>query len=141
MPKFLLRRTWDGKLEKADKVSEDYLRGWGEGEVRLCEVRKVRNPQHHRKAFAVLLFALENQETYKTVESLLLAVKLQTGHFDSISIGASGKVFYVPKSISFSAMGQDEFSDFYVRMLDALYEITGIPQQTLEEGGRSGSGI
>jgi len=139
MPKFLLRMGEDGKLEKADVVSEDYLGRWPEREVRLCEVKKVRNPDHHRKAFAVLSFAQQNQELFPSVDALLEAVKVATGHVDELQFKTDGPIVYKTRSISFGQMGQDEFSDFYVRMLEALEMMTGIPVQTLEEGGRGSS--
>ena len=137
MPRILLRATWDDKLAPADRVSEDYLRKWKENEVRIVDIKKIRNPQHHRKAFAILKFALDNQETYPTIETLLDAVKIQTGHVDKLRFRDDGRIYYKPKSIAWGNLGQDEFNDFYVRMLDALEVITGIPAGTLEEGGRS----
>ena len=138
MPRLLIKRVGRG-LEPVDAVSEEYIKKWGEGEVRVCEVKKVRNPQHHRKAFAVLAFAHDNQEVYPSVEALLEAVKVATGHFDELRFGPDKPVFYKTKSISFGNMSQDDFGDFYIRMLDALEEITGIPAQILEEGGRESS--
>jgi len=130
----LFRRTWDGKLEAADAVSEDLLRSWPEGEVRRGDIRKIRNAQHHRKAFAVLAFAHANQETYPAVDALLEAVKVHVGHVRELRFKDGDAITYVTKSISFGQLGQDEFNDFYSKMLIALEDITGIPQDILERG-------
>jgi len=128
-----LKRADDG-LVPADALSEDYFGKWNTGEVRYAEIRKVRNPAHHRKAFAVLQFAVDNSD-YPSVDLLLETLKIAVGHVDEIRILHKNKVYYRTKSISFANMGQEEFNDFYTKMLDALTEMTGISQDVLEEGG------
>lgn len=134
MPKFLMK-VRDGCLIPADSPSEDYLTKFKDGNTLYIDARKSRNPAHHRKAFAVLSFAQKNQENYPSVEILLEAVKILVGHVQELHVRE--KVYYKTKSISFSQMGQDEFAEFYVKMLDALEYLTGIPAATLEEGGRT----
>jgi len=134
MPKFLMK-VHHGTLVPADSPSEEYLTKFKDGNTLFVDARKARNPAHHRKAFAVLSFAQKNQDTYPSVDMLLEAVKIYTGHVDEMYLAK--RIYYKTKSISFSQMGQDEFSEFYVKMLDALAYLTGIPAETLEEGGRT----
>ena len=124
----------DKSLSAQDAGSEDYLSRRKPGDVLYVDARRVRNPAFHRKAFAVLGFAQKNQETYPSVDLLLQAVKICVGYVDEIIV--KDKVYYRTKSISFGQMGEDEFSDFYIDMLHALHDLTGIPPETLEEGGR-----
>jgi len=135
MPRFLLKVNEDRTLQAWDEPSEKYLSNRNAGDVLYVDARRARHPAHHRKAFAVLNFAFRNQEVYPSVDIMLQAVKISVGHVDEIIVRE--KVYYRTKSISFGQMGQDEFSDFYVKLLNALEDLTGIPAQTLEEGGRT----
>ena len=93
------------------------------GDTILVDYKPRRNVKFHRKLFALLNAVLPNQSTYKTVDNLLNAVKLQAGHFD-IVVSHKGEQIYVAKSISFSSMDEVEFDMFYSKALDVAIELT-----------------
>ena len=68
------------------------------------------------------------------MDALLEAVKVHVGHVRELRFKDGDAITYVTKSISFGQLGQDEFNDFYSKMLIALEDITGIPQDILERG-------
>jgi len=94
-----------------------------EGEYTV-EVRKARNPGHHRKGFKLLHLAFENQEKYDTFEHFVTEIKLQCGWYEEhVTLG--GKTIYQPKSLSFADMDQTEFEEFYNKALRVLTKYFG----------------
>lgn len=43
---------------------------------------KARNPEHHRKAFALIKLILDSQERYQKIEDLLVELKIKAGWYD-----------------------------------------------------------
>lgn len=100
-----------GGLQPMDEAGEAALRKVGLGEVVTAEVKRPRNARFHRNFFAMLQIILANQEHYQSLEDLLDVCKLRTGHCRTIQT-KQGEV-KIPKSISFAAMDDTEFSEFY----------------------------
>ncbi len=86
------------------------------GSFYKVDARKARNPDHHRKAFALINMIYENQEKYLTLEDMLVELKLKTGWYME-HIRSNGELIYVPKSISFADMNQTDFETFYERIV------------------------
>jgi len=76
--------------------------------------RRPRNPAHHRKLFALLGLLADNREEFTSTDDALLGLKavLGYGEWKKLHPKAEREVF-VPSSIAFENMGQDEFEDFY----------------------------
>lgn len=81
-----------------------------------------RNGAHHRKFFALLQLITENSEVYDTADKALVGVKLATGLFEPAVHPLTGEIIQVPKSISFEAMGQEDFEAFYSNAIDAVLQ-------------------
>lgn len=84
----------------------------------LVTVTLARNARFHRKFFALLKLTLDNlpesiqeQTHIYSVEAMLTAVKIDLGHFDTVTIGDREAVKL--RSISFSKMNEEEFERFY----------------------------
>jgi len=82
-----------------------------------ADLRKARNPDHHRKGFALITLIFDSQEKYSTMEDMLTELKLLCGWYVE-HVRTSGELVYIPKSISFADMDQLEFETFYDRVLD-----------------------
>jgi hypothetical protein len=82
-----------------------------------------RNGPHHRKMFALLQLVAENSEVYDTPEKALVAVKLAAGFFDPIPDPRTGEIVPNLRSISYDAMGQEEFDQFYSAALDGVLQV------------------
>ena len=48
--------------------------------------------------------------------------KLAAGLFDLMAHPVTGEIIQIPKSISFEAMGQEEFETFYSNAIDAVLQ-------------------
>lgn len=112
-------------LQATSPEAEKALAKLPEGAEVMVEFKRPRNPVHHRKLFSLLRLVIDNQEAYKDEHQLLDFLKIRTGHYDTHMIASpfDGEVEYivcVPKSISFEAMGQDEFEAVYERFVDVI---------------------
>lgn len=118
----LLKKTWEGFVP-ADEEALEALSKIKVGEVVKASIVKPRNVGFHRKFFAMARLVFDNQDQYDNFNVFLnIVVKTITGHVDTVIKEHNGKTYvaYVPKSISFAAMDQHEFEDFYWRALDGL---------------------
>ena len=113
----ILKLESDGRLAPAFEEGEEWLRKKPPGKHFKANLKSSRNPGHHRKAFALLKLVLENQDTYETIEDLLVEFKLKSGHYAE-HITTKGVLIYVPKSIAFDEMGQEEFEELYEKWID-----------------------
>lgn len=111
----------DYEIAKKIKVNEPYE----------YEFKNVRNPGHHRKYFALLNLVVNNTEKFKDVNHLRMILAIECGHYEGLINPLSGEVTIVPKSISFSSMGQDEFSELYSKSLDYCCKVLGIDKSEI----------
>lgn len=121
-----------GSLRPIDEAGEAVLRRIGQGEIVSIELKRPRNVQHHRKLFAMLSIVLHNQEFYKSIDDILDVCKLRIGHVRTV-MTRDGAV-QIPKSISFSAMDQSDFDDFYNRACGWVISevLPGLQRQLLD---------
>jgi len=82
---------------------------------------KQRNYKNHKRFFSMLQGIVSNSDQYKTVDNLLSMLKLKTGHFE-IVISHKGEQLYIPKSINFTTMKEDDFQSFFSDSIDILLE-------------------
>jgi len=98
-----------------------------QGNMYKCDIRRARNPDHHRKGFALINLIFNSQERYRTIEDLLVELKLMTGWYRE-HVRSDGSLIYVPKSISFADMDQLEFERFYDAVIDIAIQKYGLEE-------------
>lgn len=91
------------------------------GQVVELKGRRPRNPAHHRKLFALLGLLADNREEFASTDDALLGLKAVLGHgtWKKLHPKAEREVF-VPDSIAFENMAQDEFEAFYEQAIAAV---------------------
>ena len=126
-----------GGLQPIDAAGESAMRKIGIGDVVAVEVKRPRNARFHRKFFGMLQIVLANQEHYRSLDDLLDVCKLRTGHCRTIET-RQGPV-RIPQSISFAAMDDAEFADFYDRACGWVVTevIPGLERTHLDEEVRN----
>lgn len=92
------------------------------------EVKIGRNVKFHKKYFAMLNLAFENQEEFRSFEVFRQAVQIGAGYFDRIQ-RLHGEEVILAKSISFSKMDNEEFEKLYVSVLDIIIEYFKFPKK------------
>lgn len=117
-------------LVPADFVAEDWLNTIPDGKEVLIDWRKPRHPENHRHFFAILRLAVEHIDTYDDTESLLDALKIACNHVRPV-MKADGEMIFLPKSINFASMGEEEFKRFKNRALYVLSRILGFDAVSL----------
>ena len=110
----------DRALRPADAQSSVDIAKLPPGAMVSVRLKRVRSIKHHRKFFALISAVHEAQDQFVTQEALLDAIKVHLGHYVAGKIG--DQTVFLPKSISFDAMGQDEFNAFYDRAMQAISE-------------------
>lgn len=113
------RKTASGFLPLSNAAREFHAKT-KLGQVVEMKCRRPRNPQHHRKLFALLGILVENTEDFTSTEDALTAIKAATGHGRWVKIGKAERELFMPDSIAFDAMAQDEFETFYDRAIAAV---------------------
>lgn len=103
------------------------------GKIRLddeifVEYKPKRNYKNHKRFFSMLQSVIYNTDYYKSVDELLSMLKLKTGHFE-IVVSHRGETLYIPKSIDFSSMPEDEFREFFSSCIDVLLEF--MPEESV----------
>lgn len=109
------------------------------------DIKKARNPEHHKKYWALMKVGLEflpeekkkhledvNKFKIKTTDDLHFYVKLKLGLIERRFVGKDGHIGYQPKSIAFDAMDQIEFTEFYKKAVDAIIELTAADKDLIE---------
>ena len=106
-------------LHPADEAAEAVIQKLGRGELVEITLRRPRNIRFHRLFYGLMNLVWQNidRDEYPTVDALVTRIKIATGHRDEYHFG-DGVVAYVPRSISFAAMDETEFSEFFERVAD-----------------------
>jgi hypothetical protein len=113
---FMIKRP-DGKLEPSEHFENnlDYVTTGEEVEV---EVKKSRNIQFHRKYFAMLNVAFENQDKIEVFDVFRKTVLVIAGYFTMAEI--NGHKLPIADSISFSKCDELKFREIYSKSVDAI---------------------
>ena len=121
MSELFLKRTLHG-FTAADESSLDAMRKFKMGETYRANVVKPRNLKAHRKYWALVNLVYQNAEGYASAELVHAHLKLLAGRCSPVVSKATGETFLVPESISFSAMDEAEFQEFWARCIKAVCE-------------------
>lgn len=134
-------------LRPIDEAGEEVLRHLKTGDLVKVDVKRPRNVKFFRMFWVMMTLVHRNlsdelADEYPTVETLVAAFKISTGHRDVVALPTGQKV-YIPKSISWAKMTEDEFSQFYDRCADiiAKHYLPGVTSDNLKAEVESLIGI
>ena len=119
MPDFFMLKDLEQRLLPDDDTGRAYLKRLKPGEPVLVNVKKPRNIKFHRKFFALLQIAFDNQDKYDDFEAFRKEVTMRAGHWQE-HVHVTGAVSYTAKSIAFHNMDELEFSQLYSQAIDAI---------------------
>ena len=128
--KLQLRKTVEGFLVPADEDSQEALSRVKAGTVIHGKFRRMRNPDFHRKFFALLRFLYEHWQPgelqdprwkgvtpQKSFERFRKDIIILAGFYES-SWRLDGSVRIEARDVSFGKMSQEEFEELYQRVID-----------------------
>jgi len=121
----LLKPAFDEDKEKFSQFPKD-----GYFEIKYT---KRRNVKFHRKFFALLKIAYENQSDYRLMEDLRRDLIITSGHYEEVVNAITGEVYKIAKSISFNSIDETEFSLIYEDVKNVIVSWLGIDNETLTE--------
>lgn len=95
-----------------------------------CEVKQPRNGAHHRLFWAIC--ARVANGIGADSENVSDVLKIASGHYTLVKSKSLGEV-KLPKSISFAAMDQTDFAQFFERCLVVIFEEWGIDREAFSD--------
>lgn len=129
--KILVQKTQTGLKPVYNSDYENYSK-IPLNETFEIEFKKVRNYKFHKKYFGLLKLAFENQSDYRLMEDMRRDLIITAGYYDEVVNKVTGEVYKLAKSISFSKMDNDEFSELYESTKDVICKWLGIDNETVE---------
>ena len=138
-PPLYFRRTLAGLAPDGEEAAEA-LRRINHGATVRVEITQPRNIAFHRKFFGMLNVVYAACGDWASPRELLTELKYRVGHVDEQRIidRATGEVLATittPRSISFAAMDDAEFHEFFDRCVNVICAemVVGLDDMTLRE--------
>lgn len=119
----LFERVGD-HLVPADLAAQELLQSVEDGKNVLLDFKSPRSPNNHAHFFAILHKALDHLEGYPDEDTLLDSIKLACGHCRQVML-VDGTMVFVPKTIRFAAMPEEQFKRFKERAMFVLSNLLG----------------
>jgi hypothetical protein len=134
----------------ADQIGSENCIYMKHGSYCLADIKKPRNPEFHKKFFAMLNFAFEYFEPPEQEWQGITSVKCFDAFREEVTILAgyrtvttrvTGEVWVRAKSISFASMGDTEFNQLYNAVFSVLWKlvissVSGFTEQKMEDAVR-----
>ncbi len=100
------------------------------GQTYVAEIRVPRNYQFHKKAFALInagyaCLPEHLQDGFRSIEGFRQYATVLSGYYTVYFNPRIGEFVEIPRSWSFGSMDEAEFSAFYERLKDAIWNIVG----------------
>lgn len=89
-----------------------------DGTIREVKDSKPRNVLFHKKFFALIKLGFENQEEIDNIDGYRAIVTMRAGYYQEIKTNKG--LVYIPKSISFNTMKQEQFEKLYKDVLNVI---------------------
>jgi len=113
-----------GVLAPADDEAEEVISKLKRGECIRVKYTKPRNYEFHKKYFAMIQAMFDCQDFYTNQNIFRKVLEMAAGHFDQI-LTTKGTTIFLPKSISFADLDQEEFEKIYQSVITAFVERFG----------------
>lgn len=115
----MLVKNLSGTILPAYDEDKERLKRFKQGEPFMADVTKPRNLKFHRKSFALFNMVFQNQELYTSLDDLRHDLTIEAGYFTE-TVNFLGEPIKRPKSISFAAMDDLTFGEYYNAILDTI---------------------
>lgn len=129
--KILVKKTPSGLKPLYDSDYDNYSK-IPLGEEFEIEYTRKRNSKFHRKFFALLKLAFENQQDYRNLDEMRKDLIIVAGYYDEHINLITGEVTKLHKSISFSSIDELQFSEIYEAVKTVISRWLGIDNETIE---------
>jgi len=130
--KLIAKKRLDGSFMPVYDSDKEAVKKIKAGEDVEIDIKRPRNLAFHRKTFSLFNLVFDNQEHYKNLEELRKDLTIEAGYFTK-RYNMHGVEIIEAQSISFAAMNQDTFDEYYQRLLDAICNNYGMLKSDIEE--------
>ena len=130
--KLIAKKRLDGSFMPVYDSDKEAVKKIKAGEDVEIDIKRPRNLAFHRKTFSLFNLVFDNQDHYKNLEELRKDLTIEAGYFTK-RYNMHGVEIIEAKSISFAAMNQDTFDEYYQRLLDAICNNYGMLKSDIEE--------
>lgn len=120
--KMLFVRAHNGAVYPAMDEDRENIKKIPYGEMFQAEVTQPRNIKFHRKTMVLFKTVFENQEHYKSVKHLRKDITIAAGYYTHYVNYTTGETVYEADSISFAAMDNYEFIDYYNKIIGVIIQ-------------------
>ena len=117
-------------LVPADDESMERFKKLKKADVLECDVKEYRNYEFHKKYFALINLAFENQEFYKDLNQFRKIMEMKSGYFDIVPTD-KGYNLFIPKSIAYDKLNQVDFEELYNKVLNEIIKYLNLTEQEL----------
>jgi hypothetical protein len=128
----LVKKTQTGLRPMYDSDFENYCK-IEIGEEFEIEYTKKRNIKFHRKFFALIKLAFENQQDYQSMERMRKKLIEVAGYYDEYRDPITKEICKEVHSISFAKMDNTEFELIYTGVKNVISDWLGINNETIED--------
>lgn len=111
----------DGVLVAADDESAEKMASLGLDTLLKCTAKKNRNYENHKRYFAFIKLAYEMQTHWTNIRMFRLWLQMSAGYFQS-SVAPNGTTIFIPDSIAFEKIEEEDFKIFFKKVLDVYLE-------------------
>lgn len=129
--KFFVTKSNSGLKPSFDVDMEVYIK-IPVGETWEIEYKKVRNYEFHKKFFALIKLAFDNQEAYKLINSMREDLIIHAGYSYEDTNFITGEVKTKAKSIAFQNMDEIEFSKLYESVKNVISQWLGLENENID---------
>ena len=130
--KILVVKTLNG-LKPAYDSDKEVFNKMPLNEIFEIEYIKKRNLKFHKKFFALLKLAYENQSDYRFIEDMRRDLLIVSGNYDEQVCKITGEIYQKAHSINFSNMDELQFSEVYTSVKNIICKWLGIDNETLDD--------
>lgn len=117
--KFTIVKRLDNTFIGAFDTDNAKIKKLKVGDLLVCDIKKPRNYEFHKKFFALINMIFDNQEIYKDLDDLRRDLTIEAGYYDTY-INIHGEEVKKAKSISFYKMEEHNFQEFYTAVVDKI---------------------
>jgi|TARA_B110000503_G_C7119345_1_gene401760 hypothetical protein len=115
----------NGRLEPATQYDAVLLETYGNNQEFEATPVKGRSNPHHNLYWAALQAVVISTNRWATKDHLHSDLKMLCGYYHTVINGITGQLYYVPDSIAFDKMDQQEFSHFFELAMEKLSGAVG----------------
>jgi hypothetical protein len=116
-----LKPLYPSDLEAFNKLKGEYK----------VTVTNPRNYRFHKKYFALLNLAFANQDQFDEFTAFRYIIQMKAGYYTPVKTDKG--VAYLPDSISFAKMSEEDFSELYNKVLDIICELLDVSDSEIEK--------